>query len=193
MQRRILCPVATLVMALALFLTGNRAIAKEHLLEAMGMTKVSGPRAPDFTLPSIDGTQVSLQQYQGKVIFLNFWATWCIPCREEMPALEKLHQAYQEQDLVVLAIDHKESPQQVKAFFAKHGLSFPSVIDATGDIFRAYSVAGMPTTYLIGRDGNMLARGIGGRDWTTAEAHALIRDLTQKSPVVSGSGPSTGQ
>jgi peroxiredoxin len=188
MQRRVVCPLATLVTTLALLLVENEALAREHLFEAMGMAKVTGQRAPDFTLSSTDGTQVSLQQYQGKVVFLNFWATWCIPCREEMPALEKLHQTYQTQDLVILAIDLKESPEQVKAFFEKHALSFASVIDTDGTIFRAYSVTGMPTTYLIGRDGHILARGIGGRDWTKAEAHELIRELVHKNPVASGAG-----
>jgi peroxiredoxin len=193
MQRWVACPVAALGIALALLLAGKGAVAKDHLFDAMGMTKVSGQRAPDFTLSGVEGIQVSLQQYKGKVIFLNFWATWCIPCREEMPALEKLHQTYQGQDLVVLAIDHKESPDQVKAFFAKHSLSFPAVIDANGAVFRAYSVTGMPTTYLIGRDGNILARGIGGRDWTTTEAHELLRNLMQKTPVASEASPITNQ
>jgi cytochrome c biogenesis protein CcmG/thiol:disulfide interchange protein DsbE len=193
MQRRVVGPAAVLLTALAVFLVAKGAVAKEHLFEAMGMAKVAGQKAPDFTLSGVDGTQVSLQQYKGKVIFLNFWATWCIPCREEMPALEKLHHTYRAQDLVVLAIDLKESPEQVKAFFEKHALSFPSVIDPNGAVFRAYSVTGMPTTYLIGRDGTILARGIGGRDWTRAEAHELIRELVQKTPVASGASSGTSQ
>ena len=193
MQRRMVCPMAALVTALALLLIGTGTLAKEHLLEVMGMTKVTGQQAPDFTLSSVDGAPVSLQQYQGKVIFLNFWATWCIPCREEMPVLEKLHQTYQGQGLVILAIDLKESPDQVHAFFEKHALSFPSLIDPNGAVFRAYLVTGMPTTYLVGRDGNILARGVGGRDWTRAEAHELIRELVHKSPVASGADPNTSQ
>lgn len=194
MQRQVVCPTAALVTVLAVLLAGKGTLAQEHLFEAMGMAKVAGQKAPDFTLSSVDGTQVSLQQYKGKVIFLNFWATWCIPCREEMPALEKLHHAYREQDLVVLAIDLKESAEQVKAFFQQHALSFPSVIDANGSVFRAYSVTGMPTTYLIGRDGAILARGIGGRDWTRPEAHELIRELLQKTQGASaGSSPVTSQ
>jgi thiol-disulfide isomerase/thioredoxin len=193
MQRRMVCPMAALVTALALLLAGKETLAKEHLMEAMGMSTVNAQRASDFTLSNVDGAHVSLQQYQGKVIFLNFWATWCIPCREEMPALEKLHQTYQGQDLVVLAINLKESPDQVKAFFEKHVLSFPSLIDPNGAVFRAYSVTGMPTTYLVSRDGTILARGIGGRDWTRAEAHDLIRALVGKTPVASGADPSTSQ
>ena len=162
MRRRAVRQVTTIVATLGLLLAGKAADAREHLLEAMGMAKVPPKAAPDFTLSTTDGQQVSLLQYRGKVVFLNFWATWCIPCREEMPALERLHQTYQSQDLAVISIDLKESADQVKAFFQKHGLSFPALLDQNGSVFRDYLVAGMPTTYLIGRDGTMLARGIGG-------------------------------
>jgi thiol-disulfide isomerase/thioredoxin len=144
-------------------LVGKTTDAGERLFEAIGLTKVPPKAAPDFTLPSIDGTQVSLQQYRGKVVFLNFWATWCIPCREEMPSLERLHQTYHSQDLIIISIDLKEGAEQVKAFFQKHELSFPALLDQSGTVFRDYLVAGMPTTYLIGRDGTLLARGVGGR------------------------------
>jgi peroxiredoxin len=183
MGRRTAWQVTTIVAALGLLLVGGAADAREHLLEAMGMAKVPPKAAPDFTLPSTDGQQVSLQQYRGKVVFLNFWATWCIPCREEMPALERLHQTYQTQDLAIISIDLKESADQVKVFFQKHSLSFPALLDQNGSVFRDYLVAGMPTTYLIGRDGTMLARGVGGRDWTRAEALQLIQELIKPTPV----------
>jgi peroxiredoxin len=183
MGRRTAWQVTTIVAALGLLLVGKAADAREHLLEAMGMAKVPPKAAPDFTLPTTDGQQVSLQQYRGKVVFLNFWATWCIPCREEMPALERLHQTYQTQDLAILSIDLKESADQVKVFFQKHSLSFPALLDQDGSVFRDYLVAGMPTTYLIGRDGTMLARGVGGRDWTRAEALQLIQELIKPTPV----------
>jgi peroxiredoxin len=189
MRRRAVCQVATIVAALGLLLGGKAADAREHLFDAMGMAKVPPKAAPNFTLSTTDGQQVALQQYRGKVVFLNFWATWCIPCREEMPALEQLHQTYQSQDLAILSIDLKESADQVKAFFQKHSLSFPALLDPNGSVFREYLVAGMPTTYLIGRDGTLLARGVGGRDWTRAEALQLIQELLQTTPVVVQPGP----
>jgi thiol-disulfide isomerase/thioredoxin len=140
-------------------------------------------------LLDMDGQQVSLQQYRGKVVFLNFWATWCIPCREEMPALERLHQTYQAQDLAIISIDLKEGVDQVKAFFQKLGLSFPSLLDPNGVVFRDYLVAGMPTTYLIDRDGTMVARGVGGRDWTRPEALQLIQELLKSPPAARRSAP----
>jgi thiol-disulfide isomerase/thioredoxin len=188
MRRRVVCQLTVLVATMGVLLVGKAAVATEHLFEAMGMAKVPGKTAPDFTLPSIDGQQVSLQEYRGKVVFLNFWATWCIPCREEMPALEQLHQKYQSEGLAVLAVDLKESAEQVKAFFQKYTLSFPSLLDHNGAVFRDYLVMGMPTTYLISRDGQLLAQGIGGRDWTRAEAQELIRALVKKG--LAGAGAS---
>ena len=191
MRRKAVCHVTIVVAALGLLLGGRPAGARQQLLEAMGMTTVPPKAAPDFTLLDIGGQQVSLQQYRGKVVFLNFWATWCIPCREEMPALERLHQAYQAQDLAIISIDLKESVDQVKAFFQKHGLSFPSLLDPNGVVFRDYLVAGMPTTYLIDRDGTILARGVGGRDWTRAEALQLIQELLKPTPAALRSTPRT--
>jgi thiol-disulfide isomerase/thioredoxin len=183
MRRKAVCHVTIIVAALGLLLGEKVADAREQLLEAMGMTKVPPKAAPDFMLLDIDGKQVSLKQYRGKVVFLNFWATWCIPCREEMPALERLHQTYQDQDLAIISIDLKEGADQVKTFFQKHGLSFPSLLDPNGVVFRDYLVAGMPTTYLIDRDGTMVARGVGGRDWTRDEALQLIQDLLKGTPT----------
>jgi thiol-disulfide isomerase/thioredoxin len=184
MRRKAVCHVTTIVAALGLLLGGEAADAREDLFEALGMAKVPPKAASDFTLLDTDGQQVSLQQYRGKVVFLNFWATWCIPCREEMPGLERLHQTYHAQDLVIISIDLKEGADQVKAFFQKHGLSFPSLLDPNGTVFRDYLVAGMPTTYLIDRNGTLLARGVGGRDWTRAEAQQLIQELLKPAQAV---------
>lgn len=183
MQCLVVRHVATILAALGLLLVGKAADAQDHLYEAMGMAKVPPKAAPDFTLSTVDGKQVSLQAYRGKVVFLNFWATWCIPCREEMPALERLHQMYQRsQNFAVISIDYKESAEQVKAFFQQHALSFPALLDQSGSVSRDYLVSGMPTTYLIGRDGMLLARGVGGRDWTRVEALDLINALVKPDP-----------
>jgi peroxiredoxin len=183
MRQRAMWRVTTVMAALGLLLLAEAAIAAQDLFDTMGLAKLPEKAAPDFTLPNVDEQQVSLRQYRGKVVFLNFWATWCIPCREEMPALEQLYQTFQRQDLVILAINLKEGAEQVKTFFQKRTLSFPALLDQNGAVFRDYSVAGMPTTYLIGRDGKLLARGVGGRDWSRAEAQELMRDLVKKAPV----------
>ena len=177
MRRQRACRVATIAAMTGLLLFGRIASATEHLLQAMGMGKLPAKAAPDFTLPDLHGQQVALHDYRGKVVFLNFWATWCIPCREEMPAMEQLHQTFQSQGLAILAVDLKESPDKVTAFFEQYQLSFTALLDESGSVFRDYQVMGLPTTYLISREGKLLARGVGGRDWTRAEGKDLIQTL----------------
>jgi peroxiredoxin len=185
MQRRVACRVTTIAAVMGVLLLGNTAHATEHLFEAMGMAKLPGKPATGLTLPTLDGPQVSLESHLGKVVFLNFWATWCIPCREEMPAMEQLHQTFQSQGLAILAVNLKESPEQVKAFMDKYHLSFTVLLDHDGSVFRDYTVMGLPTTYLISREGTLLARGVGGRDWTRAEGKGLIRALLAAGSVES--------
>ena len=183
MRRGIAGRVVTIMMTVVVLLAGKTVAASEHFFQAMGMAKLPGKAAPDFTLPDLNGQQVSLHDYRGKVVFLNFWATWCIPCREEMPAMEQLHQMFQSQGLAILAIDLKEGPDKVNAFFEQHRLSFTALIDQDGSVFRDYGVMGLPTTYLISRQGMLLARGVGGRDWTRAEGKDLIRGLLAGVPA----------
>jgi peroxiredoxin len=182
--------MATIMATLGLLLFGKAATASEHLFQAMGMAKLPGKPAQDFTLPDLDGNQVSLHDYRGKLISLNFWATWCIPCREEMPAMEQLHRTFQPQGLAILAMNLKESPDKVKAFFDQYRLSYTALLDESGSVFRDYQVMGLPTTYLIGREGTLLARGVGGRDWTRTEGKDLIRALLAGVPTASTSDPS---
>jgi peroxiredoxin len=169
--------------AIGLLFYGKTATATTHLFERMGMATLPATPAPDFTLPDLVGTPVSLQGYRGKLVLLNFWATWCIPCREEMPAMEQLHRRFQAQGLAILAIDFRENAATVTAFVDQHHLTFTVLRDQDGSVFRAYSVMGLPTTYLIGRDGTLLARGVGGRDWTRAEGQALIHELLTQGPT----------
>jgi peroxiredoxin len=162
---------------MGLLLLGQTAAATGDLLQAMGLATLPGKPAADFTLEDLTGEGVSLQQYRGQVVFLNFWATWCIPCRDDMPAMEQLHRRFQPQGLAVLAVNLQETREQVESFFERHRLSFPALLDQSGSVSRAYTVMGLPTTFLISREGTALARGIGGKDWTRAEGHALIQGL----------------
>jgi peroxiredoxin len=100
-----------------------------------------------------------------------------------MPALEQLHRTFQPQGLVILAVNLKESPDKVKAFFDQYQLSYTTLLDESGSVFRDYQVMGLPTTYLISRDGKLLGRGVGGRDWTRAEGKDLIRGLLSGAPT----------
>jgi peroxiredoxin len=133
--------------------------------------------APDFSLRDLGGKQVRLKDFRGKVVFLNFFATWCDPCRLEMPAMERLHRANKDKGLVVLAVDIRESARTVRGFIQELKLSFPTVLDEDGSVAYMYAVRPVPATYLIGRDGKILWRAFGAREWDSREAHQYFSSL----------------
>lgn len=110
-------------------------------------------RAPDFTLTDLDGNQVRLRDFRGQVVFLNFWATWCPPCRAEMPEIEAVYQQYRDQGVVVIGIDLRESPEVVRRFVEEGGYSWTFVIDTTGEVGLAYRINAIPASYFIDADG----------------------------------------
>lgn len=142
--------------------------------------KDNGP-APDFSLPTPEGKQITLKQFQGKLVFLNFWASWCIPCREEMPAMERLYQEFKEKNFVILAVNIKDRKQDAVAFVKDLKLTYPIAIDPDGQVGLLYGAWGLPTTYLIGRKGEGLARAWGPADWYGPGARKLIKDLLDEN------------
>lgn len=112
-----------------------------------------GNRAIDFELQTLDGKTVKLSDYRGKPVLLNFWATWCGPCRFEMPFLQQINDSYAAKGLVMLAVDIDESPDTVKKFMADFNLSLTVPMDTGKKISKAYSITGIPTTFLIDKNG----------------------------------------
>lgn len=135
--------------------------------------------APEFTLADLEGREVSLKDYRGKIVFLNFWATWCPPCRNEMPSMEKLYQQLDGRAFAMLAVDLQESSSQVQRFVEDAGFSFSVLLDTSGRTGASYQVSGIPTTYIIDKEGNVLAHTVGGREWNTPEMISLFSDLTE--------------
>ena len=117
---------------------------------------VAGELAPDFTLTNMEGKEVKLSDYKGKLVYLNFWATWCGYCDEEMPDLQALNA--ENDDLVVLAVNVREDKDTVQAYLEKGGYDFPVLLDLEGEIAGTYLVSGMPTTYFINSKGVLLDR-----------------------------------
>jgi peroxiredoxin len=122
-------------------------------LGAVGAAPRPGLIAPDFTLETLDGETITLSDLRGKGVVVNFWATWCLPCRTEMPALERTWNSLGNDGLVILAVNRQESPDRVGAFAEEFGLTFPILLDRDGSVFGRYNVQLYPTTFFIGRDG----------------------------------------
>ncbi len=115
---------------------------------------VKGP-APAFALQSRDGAKVSPAQYKGDVVMINFWATWCVPCRQEMPKLEALYQRYNKLGFKLLAVNVENNPDGVKKWLAETPVSFPVLFDTKSEVSKLYKVETMPTTVIVAKDGTM--------------------------------------
>jgi len=141
-----------------------------------------GVPAPNFTLPDLAGKMVSLADYKGKVVLLNIWATWCPPCVEEMPSMEKLHQELKDKGFEILAVSIDVSgAKAVIPFMKKHKLSFPALTDTKGAIKSLYQTTGVPESFIINKGGIIVEKVIGPRDWATPGAISFFRNLIQRN------------
>jgi peroxiredoxin len=135
-------------------------------------------KAPEFNLPELTGGTVGLKDFKGKVILLTFWATWCGPCKEEMPSIEALHQQFKRRDFVVLAVAvDREGSIPVETFLAKHDYTFHVLIDSKSEVLDLYGVDRIPATFLIDTEGRIAWRELGPRNWKSPEALSLVNRL----------------
>lgn len=140
--------------------------------------KTSTP-ASNFELADMDDEKIKLSDYKGKVVLLNFWATWCPPCVREMPSMERLHQQVNASDFKVIAINQMEDADQVFAFTGQLEVdpTFEILFDTNSEVSQDYAVRGLPTTYLIDKRGNIRYRAVGGREFDHPEVVKIINDL----------------
>jgi peroxiredoxin len=137
--------------------------------------KLSGQKAPDFTLKDINGNQVSLSSFKGKVVLLNFWATWCPPCRAEMPSMNKLQQMLKNKGLVIIAISTDSRIDEPKYFIKQNPVDFTVLHDSNLKVSRnLYKVFMMPTTFLIDKKGVIVEKYFGEQDWTDPD---IIKEI----------------
>ena len=146
-----------------------------------------GSRAPNFTATDVDGQRVSLADLRGEVVFLNIWATWCPPCREEMPSMQRVYEELGPEGLKMVAVSIDaaignadgwgQAGGDVEQFVSRYHLSFDIWLDPKGDIQRTYRTSGVPETIIIDRDGSIALKVVGYRDWDTDENIGFLRDL----------------
>ena len=141
-----------------------------------------GFAAPDFTLETPDGQTMTLSKLQGQRVLMNFWATWCPPCRAEMPAIQEVYEQYRDQGFIVLAVDLMEIDAQVTTFVDQLALTFPILMDRDGDVSQRYRVRSIPTTYFVDRSGVIQDIIIGGpmpRAVIESKVTALLQDSSE--------------
>jgi len=134
-------------------------------------------KAPDFQLPQINGDSVQLSSLRGSVVYVDFWATWCPPCRESFPWMESMHQRYQDLGLEIVAISLDQKRDLIENFLKSHKASFTILQDSEGGTAEAFKVKGMPSSYLVDRKGNIRVRHAGFNDDDKAELESQIKQL----------------
>lgn len=152
-----------------------------------------GSEAPDFeayTLDSVPRTK-TLEDYRGDVVLLNVWATWCLPCREEMPSLQRLHEALGDEGLKIVAVSidrDADAADKIRAFAREYGLTFEILHQPSGEIQRAYQTTGVPETFIIAREGDILRKQIGAVNWFSEGNRTLFAALVD-APVPPAAPP----
>jgi peroxiredoxin len=175
---RCLCVILIVLVNLSISAEGG----EDEFYSKMKINPIRGSKkTPDFSLQDLNGKKVELTQFKGKVVFLNFWATWCGPCKEEMPGLEFLHGYFKERNFVLLTISvDYEGIRPVQEFMSKQKYTFPVLLDPKGETLDLFEVKGIPTTFLIDKKGKMTGKAIGPRDWKSADIVSLIGLLIEK-------------
>jgi peroxiredoxin len=160
-----------------LLIMGGAAFGFISLLERKGRGLEAGQAVPDFRLPALDGGTGDLGSRRGRVVLLNFWATWCPPCVAEMPSLDRLSKTLGAEGLVVVGLSVDNDEAALREFVARHRLGFTILRDPGAHTAAAYRVTGYPQTFLIARDGTLVKTFLGPAEWDTPEAIAYFRGL----------------
>ena len=165
--------------------TENRDL--DQLFGDMGVIKISQALPVEIKLKDPNGRTVSLSDYRGKIIFLNFWTTWCFDCRIEMPHMEKLHQQFKNKEFEMVAVNLQEPVSQVKQFFKDYKLTFTTLLDSDGEVGAHFRITSIPTTFILNKQGIIIGKVTGPRKWEDKKAFALFEHLTNRSVTTTSS------
>lgn len=173
-------PYAFLVAALfsAYIIAFNKVELKPFEVEYPEETFI----APSFELPTLSGGKVNLMDYRGKVLFINFWATWCATCKVEMPSMQKLYDRFKDKGFDMLTISVDKDISLIQPFMDKYNLTFPVLLDPDSEVAKKqYKTTGVPETFIVDRDGIIVHKAIGPRDWATFETIEAFGQLIERS------------
>ena len=149
----------------------------DQLWQSLGIEKIGPASPPEFTIENINGNMEGLEKYKGKVVFLNFWATWCPPCVQEMPMMDRLYKSLKDKGFVVVALNDYEPRERVEKFLKDKSYSFPVLIDPSGKVSEAFRSMVLPSTFIIDREGNVIGKVVGMREWDAPEYQAFFEQL----------------
>jgi cytochrome c biogenesis protein CcmG, thiol:disulfide interchange protein DsbE len=179
MKKRIL-PLAVIVFSTTLLLQtrGSSPSAEQDCpsCSSFGIQRLEKMSAPSFSLKGLNGNKVTLKSLKGKPIILTFWATWCSPCKEELPTLEKFGEGKKDQ-LTILTIAMDGDEKKVRRFIEENKMNLVVVLDVSEQTARTYRVRMIPTTFLINREGMIIGTIVGQRDWSVQEAWSAVKQL----------------
>lgn len=151
----------------------NTAHAVEESLTPMPDKKV----APGFELSDMDGEKRKLSDYKGKPVIINFWATWCPPCRAELPAMNRAWEKIKKENIEMLAVNVGEDEDTIFAFTGEYPIDFTVLLDETGEEIKKWPIRGLPTTFVLDKEGRIVYRAIGGREWDDEKLLNMVRKL----------------
>lgn len=175
-RRKVMIPIAAILVVIVGALMAIKAsVQKEARLNLMPVELVEGAELPNFTLTRLDGTEVKVGDLPGKVKLLNFWATWCEACMEEMPSIVKLHETYQSRGFEVIGLNVDENPgKAVPPTERKFGMKFPSFMDPKNALTELFDIHAIPFTVIFNEDRKILMVESGSREWDNDEMHTLV-------------------
>ena len=147
-------------------------------LESLGFSVPTAEvEAPNFTLKTLNGAQVSLNSFQGKLIFLNFWGTWCYWCKVEMPSMQNLYNELKDMDFEIVAVNVGDSEQTARSYIKENNFTFPVLLDSYQAVAGMYGIRGYPTTFIIDKNGNYLAKFVGSREWNEQQVITIFKRI----------------
>ena len=183
--------VLALLSLLALWPVASPAADPDRLRNLGFIVQEGFVAAPDFTTEDAAGNRVSSRSFRGRVVLLNFWATWCPPCRLEMPSMERLYGEFRGRGLEIVAVNFMEPRELVQAFAREQNLTYPMLLDRRSDIAERYGVLRLPETVVIGRRGEVIAKTTGYKDWYEEDVRELVSALLEDRGPVRPAVPDT--